>query len=313
MADRLDPRDLLVSSRLRRLEGALPPHLDPDLASVRRGYFRPAAVPLTVSDDYRLRIHAAAAARREPMVICDESAAELWGAPLMREDTRLVHVNRPGKARRTSAGVLVHRRDLADADVVEVDGLRVMSQEWTAIMLAAKLPLPRVLLPLDHLVATLNPDPAGDPRAAGVIDRLLSLIPTGMRGGGKARLALQVADARSGSAGESLSRGQMHLLRVPMPELQVPFSRGGGMAGADVVDFDWPELGRFGEFDGKGKYFRADIAGGRPPEEVLWEEKLREDRIRQHRPFAVRWGWDVALRRDRLARVLAQGGIHPMK
>ena len=156
----------------------------------------------------------------------------------------------------------------------------MLSRERTAIQLAAKLPLPRVLLPLDHLVAGLNPEPENDPAAKATIERLVAMIPKGMRGGENARRHLLAADARSGSAGESLSRGQMHLLGVPLPDLQVAFPRGGGLDGTDIVDFDWPGLGVFGEFDGKGKYFRSEINGGRSPEDVLWEEKLREDRIR---------------------------------
>ncbi|MGZ6733081.1 MAG: hypothetical protein ACXVDH_00435 [Nocardioides sp.] len=303
------PRELLISTRVRRLEGGEPPHLDRDLKRVRRGYYRPAAMPLTPQDDYLLRIQAAVEARTEPMVICDESAAALWGAPLLKIDGALVHTNRAGKARRTAAGVLVHRRALAEEDVAEVAGLRVVCREWTAIHLAAKLPLPRVLLPLDHLVASLNPEPASDPSARGTVERLVAMIPKGMRGGDKARKHLLAADARSGSAGESLSRGQMHLLGVPLPDLQVAFPRGGDLGGSDIVDFDWPELGVFGEFDGRGKYFRSEINGGRSPEDVLWDEKQREDRVRHHRPRAAGWGWDVALRRDLLAAVLGEAGI----
>ena len=306
------PCDLLVSSRARRLEGREPPHLDRDLARVRRGYYRPAATPLTLQAEYLLRIQAAIEARTEPMVICDESAAALWGAPLLKVDAALVHVNREGKARRTAAGVIVHRRALPDGAVEEVDGIATLSRDWTAIHLAAKLPLPRVLLPLDHLIATLNPAPESDPVGRATIERLISMIPKGMRGGDNARRHLLAADARSGSAGESLSRGQMHLLRVPLPELQVPFARGGGLDGSDIVDFDWEEFGVFGEFDGKGKYFRSEVNGGRSPEDVLWEEKEREGRVRRHRPRAVRWGWDVALRRDLLGSVLADAGIRPL-
>jgi hypothetical protein len=103
----------------------------------------------------------------------------------------------------------------------------------------------------------------------------------------------------------------MAVLDVPMPRLQVPFPRGDG--GVDIVDFDWPDLGAFGEFDGKGKYFREELTDGRSADEVLWDEKTREDRIRQHRPRAVRWGWDVAMSRPRLAHTLAAVGVRPSR
>lgn len=306
-----DPRLTLVSSRGRRLEGGEPPHLDPSLDRVRRGYYRPAAEPLTPSELYRLRIDATSEARTADLVFSHASAAELWGCPQLAATTTLVHVTRPGKARRTSAGVAVHRSAIPDGHVVRLpDGLHVTSREWTAVQLAAALPLPDALLPFDHLVRLLNDDPVGDPGAQQVVDRLVALCPPQMKGGARARRNLALADPRSGSAGESLSRGQMELLRVPRPLLQVRFPRG-DLPGDDVVDFDWPELGAFGEFDGKGKYFRTELTGGRAPEEVLWDEKLREDRVRRHRPHTVRWGWDVALSRTRLGWVLAQAGIRP--
>jgi hypothetical protein len=306
-----DPRQWLVSSRERHLEGAEPPHLDGSLARVRRGYYRPATQELTASDLYRLRIYATREARTEQIVFSHASAAELWGCPLLAADISLVHATRPGKARRTSAGVAVHRSAIPDDHVVDLaDGMRVTSKAWTAVQLAAALPLPNALLPLDHLVRLLNEDPTSDPTALGVIQRLVALIPAQMKGGARAERNLRLADPRSGSAGESLSRGQMELLGVPRPHLQVRFPRL-DLPGDDIVDFDWPDLGTFGEFDGKGKYFRGELADGRAPEEVLWDEKVREDRVRRHRPRAVRWGWDVAMSRDRLGRILAQAGIRP--
>lgn len=239
------------------------------------------------------------------------SAAALWGAPLLYADMRLVHVTRPGHAQRQSAGVVVHRSALADDEVAELHGLLVTCRERTIVDLSTTMPWPNVLLPLDHLLHAHNPEPESDPAGRGAADELKGKLVGGMRGYAKGVAALDRADARSGSAGESLSRGQMYLLRVPIPDLQVSFPRG-DQPGEDIVDFDWPTLGRFGEFDGKGKYFRKELAGDRSPEEVLWDEKLREDRIRQHRPFGIRWGWDVAMSRPRLAALLARGGVLPL-
>jgi len=301
-----DPRTLLVMSRVRRLEGAEPPHLDPSLVRVRRGYFRPAAMELSASDGYRLRILATADARADGLVFTHASAAELWGCPQMRAQRRLVHVTRPGSARRTTAGVKVHRGALSSEHVLAVGELLISSPEWTALQVAATQPLPDVLLPLDHLLGLIA-ERTGR-AAADVVDSLVGLIPDRMRGGRRAERHLRLADARSGSAGESLSRGQMVLLGVPMPDLQVPFSRG-DLPGDDVVDFDWPELGVFGEFDGRAKYLEREFAGGRTPEEVLWDEKRREDRVRRHRPRGARWGWADAFSRRRLAEVLAAAGV----
>ncbi|UDY22336.1 hypothetical protein [Nocardioides sp. Kera G14] len=305
------PRTQLVSSRQRRLEGALAPHLDGSLARIRRGYYRPVDPTIESGELYRLRIDATVEARREEMVLSHVTAAHLWGCPLLRADLALVHATRPGKARRTAAGVQVHRAAIPDEHVViHASGLLVTSPGWTAVQVASTLGLPNALLPLDHLVRLLNGPDADDPAAGEVVEDLIELISPRMKGHARAERLLRLADARSGSAGESLSRGQMELLGVPRPQLQVAFPRG-DQPGDDIVDFDWPDLGVFGEFDGKGKYFREEFTAGRSPEEVLWDEKVREDRIRRIRPRAVRWDWATALSRDRLARVLAGAGVLP--
>lgn len=309
MAEPIDPRQQIVSTRIRRLEGADPPHRDPDLARIRRGYYHPVAAALTPSDKHLLRIYATAEARPSALTFSYSSAAALWGCPQLRADTTLIHATQPGRARRTTAGVQVHRSAVPDDHVVVLEnGLSVTSRWWTALELAASGTLPGVLLPLDHLVAQLCTVEQAD--ATEVIGRLLDLVPGGMKGRARAVRHLALADPRSGSAGESLSRGQMVLLEIPMPDLQVAFAHHDG-PGQDIVDFDWPELARFGEFDGEGKYVDRTLNGDRSPQQVLWEEKRREDRIRRHRPVGVRWGWTEALSRQRLGRVLAQAGIVP--
>jgi hypothetical protein len=306
-----EPHELLVSTRVRRAEGGEPPHLDRDLTRVRRGYFRPRGLELTATDQHRLRIAATADARQDGLVFSHASAAALWGCPLLAADLAEVHATRPGSARRTTAGVRMHRAAIPDGHVVALpDGLLTTSPAWTAVQLAATGVLPNVLLPLDHLVRALTEESGEDAEA--IAAALVDLVPQGMKGGARAVRHLRLADPRSGSAGESLSRGQMVILGVPMPDLQVRFPRG-DEPGDDIVDFDWPELGVFGEFDGEGKYFRRELAGDRAPEKVLWEEKAREDRIRRHRPRAARWGWKDALSRSRLARILAQAGVVPVR
>lgn len=309
----IDPRESLIIARQRRLEGGEPAHLDRDLQRLRRGYYRAKASPLTVSDEHLLRIHAAADARQGTLVFSHTAAAELWGCPMLRADTQIVHANQPGKARKTTARTQIHRVAVPDDHVVELpNGLLVTSRAWTALQVAATLPLPNALLPLDHLLGQLNADPEGDPAATAARDELLELLPRGTRGRIRAVANLRLADARSGSAGESLSRGQMVLLSIPRPDLQVAFPRG-DMPGEDIVDFDWPELGRAGEFDGRVKVLDERMTGGRSAADVVWDEKVREDRVRRHRPGIARWGWDVAMSRNRLAVVLAQSGIHPLR
>jgi hypothetical protein len=297
----------LVSARERREQAAVRADRDEGLASVRRGYYRAADLDLRVADEHILRVAATARARQPGLVISHNSAAVLWNAPVMNAELGEIHALQPGRPRRTTAGVRVHRSAVPDDQVVELSsGLLVTSREWTAIQIAAVGTLPNVLVPLDDLIRQICTGANCDRRA--VVDALIGLVPPRTKGCARAVRNLELADARSGSAGESLSRGQMLLLGLPRPDLQVGFPRG-DLPGHDVVDFDWPELDSFGEFDGKGKYARAELRNGRSAEEVLWDEKVREDRVRRHHRRAARWGWDVAMSRPHLERVLALAGV----
>lgn len=86
MSDALEPQDLLVSTRVRRLEGGEPPHLDRDLTRVRRGYFRPRSAQLNAADQHRLRVMATTDARVSSLVFSHASAAVLWGCPQLVPD-----------------------------------------------------------------------------------------------------------------------------------------------------------------------------------------------------------------------------------
>lgn len=81
------------------------------------------------------------------------------------------------------------------------------------------------------------------------------------RGRGAARTAIAFGDEASGSVGESLSRAQMHVLGFPAPRLQTRMPQPDGPD--DIVDFDWPEFGLFGEFDGHGKASTCEASSRR--------------------------------------------------
>jgi len=78
------------------------------------------------------------------------------------------------------------------------------------------------------------------------------------------------------------------------------------------VDFAWPHLGVVGEFDGRVKYGR-DLAPDQDPTEVLWDEKVREDLLRELGWLVVRWTWaDLRHPEEWLARLVRalEGGRH---
>jgi hypothetical protein len=123
----------------------------------------------------------------------------------------------------------------------------------------------------------------------------------------KALRAITFASGSAGSPGESVSRVHMHLMGMPSPELQVPFYDSEGLIG--FADFYWRELEAIGEFDGNVKYLGATYRRGRLPEQVVLDEKRREDRMRRVVRAFVRWDWPVATNQELLAARLAPAGI----
>jgi hypothetical protein len=152
--------------------------------------------------------------------------------------------------------------------------------------------------------------------AAGDAALRLGLLPAGLAlglvamehwpGVRAARRVVHFLDQRSESPGESVSRVRMHLDGLPAPELQQEILGPDGRVIARV-DFLWRERRLVGEFDGRVKYGRL-LRPGQSAEEVLFEEKLREDRIRDEDYGVVRWIWpDLRERyvlRDRIRRAL---------
>jgi very-short-patch-repair endonuclease len=92
------------------------------------------------------------------------------------------------------------------------------------------------------------------------------------------RRALENADARSESPGETLTRDLVKRLRIESPDLQVEVPT---REGTYRIDLAWREKKVALEFDGKVKYF--DYA---PTDEVLYRERQRENAL-------IEQGWTV--------------------
>lgn len=119
-------------------------------------------------------------------------------------------------------------------------------------------------------------------------DDLAAVVATmaGLAGVARARLCCSLASEHSESPGESWSAVVLHEHGLPQPERQQPFYDEAGFIGR--TDFWWPDANLAGEFDGRVKYGRVNPSG-RAPEEVLWSEKRREDRLRATGVGVVRW------------------------
>ncbi|WP_209559288.1 hypothetical protein [Frigoribacterium sp. PvP032] len=236
------------------------------------------------------------------VVVSRESALAVSGFPLLGAWPTRVHVVTSRRPRdRVSAHLHQHAGELHDDEVSTVQGLRVAVPRRAAVDVARLLDLRGGVVVLDHGLATgafSRPD----------LERVLA---EGGRVQGSRRAAASIAFSQAGaeSPGESLSRVVIHSAGLRPPELQKRFPAIGPLVG--IVDFWWPCCGVIGEFDGEVKYRDAAMRGGRSPEQVVIDEKLREDALRAMpgvRAF-VRWNWSDAFRGAPLLRKLAAAHV----
>jgi hypothetical protein len=270
-------------------------------------------------EKYLLRMRAVSATRRTPPVFSHYSAALLWGLPIIGRWPESVHLSAGAqRSLHSKNGVIWHRDLLDDADVVALNGMLVTSLPRTLLDLACTTSFLSAVATLDHgttprLILPNQLSVAGVPKE----ELLERLARAGARRGSRAAFAaISFSDNRSGSPGESLSRGQIHMCRFPAPDLQVSFVSADGHN--DIVDFRWIQrqetrtLQLLGEFDGFVKYSRSEYQRGRAIDQVVWDEKIREDRVRLTSDHGmVRWLWHAALNTERMRALLLRAGLRP--
>jgi hypothetical protein len=250
----------------------------------------------------RYRVRVLAFARLAPAtVFSHESAAAIWGLPLPTAASLQLHARVPAASGGRSGRLLVRHGLGVDPDAATIDGVRVTSLAVTLADIAGERGLAESVSVLDAGLAR-----ADAPTKERVIHASEQLGDPRRRA--RARRAIEFADPRSESPGESFSRAQIHALGFPKPELQVEIVDRRGLAG--VVDFAWPRLGIVGEFDGLVKYGDdREFALDKTAREVLVDEKRREDRIRRVVQGFARWEWAEARDRAVLCRILEDAGL----
>ncbi|MDF6099729.1 hypothetical protein P9A14_04980 [Gordonia hongkongensis] len=229
---------------------------------------------------YRKRSIAVATSARDRGVatLSHQSAAALLGLATLHPQRETVHLTKPSSS---SGGFVrghrhVHNGPLGRDETVVVEGVLVTRAERTAVDIAMSGDFAQALVVFDQALR-MGADP-------GLMSAMVDSR-AGWRNVGVARQALDVADARAESVGESWSRAQMVLAGLPTPRLQHTFQTPHGEARAD---FDWD--GRIiGEFDGLQKY--GLVVPGESPRDVLIREKQREDALRAQGIVVIRWTW----------------------
>ncbi len=229
-----------------------------------------------------------------PAYAFGQSAAVLRGLPLphrvpanrslirpLRSDLRALR--RPSTHQLTLPNLIVTTHSLDPATTGVAEGIPVVGRHLAAISTAAQLSL-------DWAVGVLDSVLWDEPDAVGSLRETLEDWPL-LRGSGTVRRALDLARPGAQTILESLSRIRLCRAGLPEPQLQVPLYDEDGLIG--IVDMWWEALGVVGEADGAVKY---------DDRQVLYKEKVREDRIRAKGLRCVRWGWeDMNLRIDRVA------------
>lgn len=282
------------------------------LVRVAPGIFLPTELwqTLTPDDRFLARIDATSLRFAGEGPFSHLSAAALWGLPSLVPWPDRVEVlaghSTGGRSRR---GLARHAVGIP-VDCEAIDGHRVTSLPRTVVDAASVLPFAAAVAMADHAVRPARRGEFGVAACRASRDGLLDAVAERRtpRGSARAARAVEFADGRSGSPGESLSRCSMFVSGLPAPVLQARFEDAAGLIG--FVDFWWPEWGIIGEFDGLGKYLREDLRSGRSAAEVVVDEKVREDRLRAATGARItRWGWDVARSPQLLAAALVGAGL----
>ena len=248
---------------------------------------------------HELRVRAAVATYPRDAVVSHLSAAAMHGLPLIGPWPPQVHMSMAdARSGSSSAGIVRHIPAVASDETI-LHGVRVTSIARTLVDIAATQSLLIAVTMIDHALRHALVDKAC------LVDELRH---AGFRTGNRrASQGIAFADGRSGSPGESLTRVQAWQLNFEEPDLQVHVST---LRGEYDVDFGWESCRLFGEFDGKVKYTRSEFLRGRSLEQVILEEKAREDAIRARtdRSF-LRILWSEAYVPRTLDAMLRSAGV----
>lgn len=208
-------------------------------------------------------------------VLSHQSAVVCHGLPDWSLDLKRVHVSKPAGRARSDKSVVVHKAQLTDDDVTTRGTLRLTRPARAAVEAACASSYETAVVMFD---AVLQRGLASRDELAEAVSRLRF-----RSGSPHAASALEFADERSESVGESRLRVLMANAGLPTPELQAElYDEERRLVGR--VDFLFEDQRVIVEFDGETKY--ADDDGT-----IILAEKWREDRLRELGYLVIRISW----------------------
>jgi hypothetical protein len=263
------------------------------LVALRRGQLTGARAPgedRYLEHDRSLILAARAAARtRRGSVVSHHAAALIHGLPLLERSPELPALTVAPRSADGAVGARLHRATLTEDEVVYVGDLPVTSVARTLVDLGRWAPTPSAVVTID---AALHLHHVTLEAIEAVLLRCWNWprIRRAIR-------AVELANARSESPLESVSRLVLHRLRLPAPRLQQEIVGADGIF-IGRVDFYWDEFGVVGEADGAGKYDRSLTA--------LIEEKRRQEQLEDRNVVVTRWGWAQTRQPSELRRLVTK-------
>lgn len=220
-----------------------------------------------------LAIEAAERAARGPIVLSHESAAVVWGMPLVGDLPRRVHIT--GAIKAASSPPVVRHSDHLEAHEITTAGAHLLTTPVrTAIDVASSRGFLDGVAVFDHARRFM------DITVDEFEDEIARRRP--FRGVRRAELALDASTGLSDSALESATTGRLVQLGCPPSEQQWRFvdSRGVRRRGDNRWMLPDGTISAL-ETDGRDKYENPAFLTGRTPQQALWDEKQREDDMRE--------------------------------
>ena len=232
-------------------------------------------------------------------VVSHLSAAALRGWAHIGPWPDRVQVTVPHGGRRRMSGVSIRSSPQPERTAASLDtyaGARIADPVSAAVGAALDLGFPQAVIVLDSALR------------GGLTPTAVEAFADRFDGRGRVHLGrvVQTSDVRHESVGESFCAARLAELGITGVEPQHEFASDGFV---DRVDFWLPAERIVIEFDGRQKYTDPTMLAGRTPQDVLWHEKQREDRIRPGVVAFIRVRWWHLVDVDRLRALLRGHGL----
>lgn len=264
---------------------------------------------MDADERYRVTVKATAAFAESDHVYSHASAAALWRLPWVGPWPTNAHVTVAKASGGRSKQMFARHTTGEPLCRVEIDGIPVTSLAKTSVDISRTQSFGRAVAVVDAVLRRARHPRSDLPADVVCRDDLLRELDEIPRNKGvvKAIHVIKFADGRADRPGESMSRVNIHLARLPEPQLQVPLAGASGRVW--TVDFFWSGCGLIGEFDGLAKYTDEEFLRGRSPTEAVIDEKRREDDLRAAGYGVSRWGWRIAMSSNLLREHLVLAGL----